>query len=303
MHPVSIAGFRVTSDAIRFIGSGLHRPECVLALPNGSLLVSDTRACVTRINADGSQQLLGTAGGKPNGIAVDNDGSILIANIGLGKVHRLDGAGRESTVFDSFEGAPLGAANFVLADRDDTLWITVSTRRPSVSEAIRENTADGRIFIARNGVLRLVADGLSFANEMRIDAAHEWAYVAETTAGRVSRARLLADGSLGAFEPFGPAPLFEGAYVDGIAFDAQGNLWITELSRNAILVLTPEQSLITVFEDPAGAVILKPTSLAFAGPDLRMVIIGSLKMRRLACFASPVSGLPLQHWGSGSHPI
>jgi sugar lactone lactonase YvrE len=291
-----IADFRLHPDAVSFICNDLQRPESVLARPDGSLLVSDRRGSVTRIDPDGGQQLLGTAGGLPNGIAVDSAGRIVVANIGLGQVHRLDGAGQESILFDSFEGEPLGAANFVLADREDVLWITVSTRLSSPAQAIRERTADGRIFRARDGVLRLVADGLFFANEMRLDRPREWAYVAETTAGRISRAPLMPDGSLGQFRPFGPAPLFDGAYVDGIAFDAEGNLWITELSRNAILVLTPEQRLVTVFDDPAGAVILKPTSLAFSGPDLRTVVVGSLKMQRLARFVSPIAGEPMQHW-------
>lgn len=292
----SLNGFRIAANTIRYIGHDLRRPECVLACPNGDFLVPDLRGTVMRIRPDGCQVLLGDSGGQPNGLAIDADGNIVVANIRHGRVSLLSQDGAESVLFDHFEDKPLGAANFVFTDRDGILWLTVSTRLPSVTEAIEGKVADGCIFQVRDGKLLLMADGLYFANELRIDERGEWLYVAETTAGRISRAPILADGSLGIFRPFGPSPVYEGAYVDGIAFDQEGNLWITELSRNALLVLTPKECLFPIFEDPEGKTLSKPTSIAFAGPDLRTVIVGSLKMQQLATFRSPVPGQPMHHW-------
>jgi sugar lactone lactonase YvrE len=39
-----------------------------------------------------------------------------------------------------------------------------------------------------------------------------------------------------------------------------------------------------------------PTSLCFAGEDLRTVYVGSLAMPRLPTFRAPVPGLPMSHW-------
>ena len=70
----------------------------------------------------------------------------------------------------------------------------------------------------------------------------------------------------------------------------EGNLWVTEITRNAILVIRPDGSAQTVFEDPAGTVLLVPTSITFTGPDRRTALVGSLKATRLASFRSPVPG-------------
>jgi sugar lactone lactonase YvrE len=125
---------------------------------------------------------------------------------------------------------------------------------------------------------------------VRADAQRRHLYVAETAIGAVTRLPLHSDGSLGAPEPFGPRPLFPGAHVDGIVFDAEGNLWVTEITRNAILVIRPDGRAQTVFEDPAGSVLLVPTSITFTGPDRRTALVGSLKATRLASFRSPVPG-------------
>jgi gluconolactonase len=46
----------------------------------------------------------------------------------------------------------------------------------------------------------------------------------------------------------------------------------------------------------AGPRLQFPTSVCFAGPDLRTVHVGSLAMPRLPTFRSPVPGLPMSHW-------
>jgi sugar lactone lactonase YvrE len=109
--------------------------------------------------------------------------------------------------------------------------------------------------------------------------------------------------------------------VDGFTFDAEGNLWVTTVVRNGIGVLTRDGDWHVVREDPredvlaafadklaagtatpedmlatAGPRLQFPTSVCFAGQDLRTVYVGSLAMPRLPTFRSPVPGLPMSHW-------
>jgi gluconolactonase len=87
---VAIKEFRLELSDLTYTGHDLVRPESVLAQPNGMLLTSDGRGGVTRINPDGSQQFLGGLGGnEPNGLAMTDDGSLIVANLGLGKVQKL----------------------------------------------------------------------------------------------------------------------------------------------------------------------------------------------------------------------
>jgi sugar lactone lactonase YvrE len=303
---MSIEGFRLTAADLEPFAYGLARPECVLPDPDGRLWVSDQRGSLSLIDPEGRVHTLGSMGGAPNGFACDPEGFFWIADIEGGRVCRMDRQGRHEVMVDQFEGEPLGAANFVLADASGDLWLTVSTRTRPRSQALVEPVPDGSIYrMRRMGSGRWsapdrFATGFHFTNEIRFDTGRRALYVAETALGRITRLALDAEGSpLGPPEPFGPAPLFPGAHVDGIVFDRAGNLWVTEIRRNALIVITPEGVAQTVFEDPAGKVLNKPTSLCFAGPDLCTVIVGSLVDDHLMRFRSPIPGLEPVHWAWG----
>lgn len=288
-----IADFRLQPGDFRPVGRGLSRPECIVAERDGTLWVSDNRAALTRIDPQGRQTLVGSMGGAPNGFALEADGSFLVANIEQGCFYRQQRDGPHELVLDTWEGAPLGAANFAYRDPQGRMWATVSTRTVPRANAVHAFIPDGFILCRTDGKWQLAADGFCFTNEVRLRGEH--LYVAETARGRV--VRLKANGErLGAIEPYGPDPLFPGAKVDGITFDAAGNLWVTEITRNALVVALPDGKAHTVFEDPAGTTLLMPTSITFAGADLRTALVGSLKMDRLCAFSAPFPGEPPAHW-------
>jgi len=287
--------FILKPEAISWRGNDLARPECVLATRDGTLLCSDNRGGVTRIAADGSQSMVGRMGGAPNGLALERGGTILVANIDDGALYRLHRDGRHETVLDTLDGKKVGAVNFVYRD-GERIWVTVSTRTEPRRQAMEKGIADGYVVLIENGRARIAADGFVFTNEVRVDRARKHLYVAETGKGRIVRLPLAADGTLGKSEVYGPENLFPGARVDGITFDADGNLWVTEVGKNGLYVIAPDRACHKVFEDPEGKVIDFPASLCFAGPDLRTAIIGSTRMKRLAQFRAPVAGEPLSHW-------
>jgi sugar lactone lactonase YvrE len=144
--------------------------------------------------------------------------------------------------------------------------------------------------------------------------------VAETCARRVTRLRVLEDGSLVDREVFGPSD--HGAFIDGIAFDSYGNLWGTHVMTDRIFAITPEGELRIILDDDrnseSGRVLMEAfardeatsqlmlacggtiapwfASVTFGGPDLSTVYIGSLRGSRIPYFRSPVPGLPMVHW-------
>ncbi len=67
------------------------------------------------------------------------------------------------------------------------------------------------------------------------------------------------------------------ATPDGIAFDEEGNLWITLLiEKNALVVLDRSADIHTVVEDPEGIVLGRPTNVSFGGDDMCDLYVGSL---------------------------
>jgi len=336
--PNPLKGFRVDPASIRFIGTELQRPECILAERDGTLWSADARGGVMRIDPDGSQTLITQvsdphfdidadaatsllSGTLPNGLAFASDGDLLISNFGTDRLERMTRDGTTSVLLDRIDGRELGKVNFVLRDRKDRTWITVSTMVNPWSDAIRKDLDDGYIILLDERGARIVADGLHFTNEVRLDAAEEWLYVAETTAKRVSRFRVQPDGSLADREVYGPSSLGTG-FVDGICFDAYGNLWATMIFADRLVAITPDGELLELMEDgnPDGTKALEAAfasgrpvpfetlmgatgticpwlaSVTFGGPDLKTVYLGGLRSTNIPAFDSPVAGLPMVHW-------
>jgi len=333
-----LKGFRVHPSAIRTVGRDLRRPECILAEQDGTLWSADARGGVMRIDPNGTQTLVTQTpdphfdlsasaadslqtGTLPNGLAFASNGDILISNFGTDRLERMTRAGRTTVLLDSLGGAPLGKVNFVLRDRRDRIWVTVSTMVNPWSDAIRSDLADGYLILIDENGARVVADGFHFTNEIRLDAAEEWIYVAETTAKRVTRLRVLSDGTLTDREVFGPPTLGDGL-IDGICFDSYGNLWATMIFADRLVAITPDGELLELLNDgnPSGTEAVERSfatgtpvpfdvlmcsggticpwlaSVTFGGPDLKTVYLGGLRSTNIPAFDSPIAGLPLAHW-------
>jgi gluconolactonase len=331
-----IIGFQVNRNDIFYLGHDLQRPECILAERDGSLWTADARGGVVHIRPDGSQRLIAqqetagfsgavsdeeryTTGTLPNGLAFARTGDIVISNFGTDRLEIMTRSGETRVLVDRLHGEPIGKVNFVLRDSKDRLWITVSTRIRNWMQAISPNVRDGFIALYDKGQLRIVADGFAFTNEIRFDAREEWLYVVETCGRRITRLRVASDGSLSRRETFGPAD--HGAFIDGIAFDAFGNLWGTHVFADRIFAITPEGKLHILLDDGdvaanerldrafardqvtpelllscGGTIAPWFASVTFGGPDLRTVYVGSLRGTRIPYFRSPIPGAPMAHW-------
>lgn len=319
---VPIKEFRLDLSDLSYTGHDLVRPESVLAQPDGTLWTSDGRGGVTRIDPDGNQEFFGGLGGEPNGLAMADDGTMYVANIGTGTIQKMNpSTGQVEEFLTEVDGVPLTCTNFVFLDSKNRLWAAFSTREQIWWPAAAQPRPDGFIVLIDEKRPRIIADGIYFTNEVRLDASEEYLYVAETMKNRIIRFRVQPDGSLTDKEVYGPDGLGLGAAVDGFAFDAGGNIWVTLVIRNGIGIITPEGDYHVVFEDAndallstfeqkiadgtaqpadmaaaAGQTLQFVTSVAFGGPGLRTVYIGSLGMNRLPTFRSPVAGLPMHQW-------
>jgi gluconolactonase len=74
----------------RKIGIGVQRPEDVVVGRDGRVWASDERSACAQLLPDGSLRRVGTAGGTPNGINMDAQGRVIIANFEAGPLQRLD---------------------------------------------------------------------------------------------------------------------------------------------------------------------------------------------------------------------
>ncbi|MFP3981125.1 MAG: SMP-30/gluconolactonase/LRE family protein, partial [Desulfobacterales bacterium] len=203
---------------INTLGSGLARPEGVMALADGTVFTADARGCCGRIRPDGTTGLFGDVGGVPNGICLDRRGNCIIANIGNGRVQSLAPDGKHTDLFAEADGRPVNTPNFPFMDSRDRLWVSNSTAG-DLEAALRQPAADGCVVVMEGGRTRVAADGLYFANGIAVDAEEKYLYVAETTRRAITRFAITSGGALTARETYGPEPLGDLGFPDGIAFD------------------------------------------------------------------------------------
>ena len=313
----------------------------MLAERDGTLWAADLRGGVLQIAVDGSQTVLrpGIGGGPfapepfvpgvipdgtegislPNGLAIDEAGNFLIANFGTRRLEHLGRDGSYRVVLDALEDSSLGQTNFVLRDSRARVWFTVTTRQHPWTRMGRERIADGYVGVIDAGGARIVADNFFGTNEIRFDPNEEWLYVVETPGSRISRLRLQPDLSVADRQVYGPDDL--GGRPDGMTFDAYGNLWITLVSHDRLIALTPEGDVLPIWEDgdpetkarrdraeregcltadlsaaARGRLAPRMASVTFGGEDLSTVYLGSLLGTTLPTFRAPVPGLPMIHW-------
>jgi sugar lactone lactonase YvrE len=319
-------GFSLDFSDLRIVARGLTRPECVLALSDGTLVAAHGGGGYSRIDAHGSVEhtLIRPVGARaylPNGIAVAQDGRVLFADLGkdVGGIFAIDAAGKVEAILDSLDGQPLPPSNFVLVDSEERLWFTVSTRKRPRSEAWNHRVADGFIGVVDARGARIVADGIGYTNEIAFSPDRQWLYVNETYNQRVSRFPLQAGAVLGRKEVMGE---FDGADIpDGLSFDAHGGAWITCIGSNRLVVLRPDGNMQTVLADTDAAFAERLahklregtlsqedmktaghsrlgniSSLAFGGAQLRTAYLGCLLDDCIRAFESPVPGLIPAHW-------
>ena len=68
---------------MRIIAEGLRFPEGPVAMPDGSVILTEIAAGrITRISPDGAKTTVATPGGGPNGLAIGPDGKLYCCNTG-----------------------------------------------------------------------------------------------------------------------------------------------------------------------------------------------------------------------------
>lgn len=325
---------RIPLDALGFVGAGLSRPECLVTHRSGLIFAADWtgEGGVSIVSPDGRVARLLARGRptplRPNGVALEPGGSFLIAHLGAedGGLFRLHADGRVESIVVDVGGDPLPPSNFPLRDSRGRVWLTVSTRMAPRSDDYRPGAASGFIALVENGVARIVADGLGYANECALTQDERHLVVNETFARRLTRFEVGPDGTLSnraTVAKFGP-----GTFPDGVALDAEGCFWVTSIVSNRVIRVRPDGAQSLVMEDADAGhlawveaafrtstmgrphldgvrsrVLRNVSSLAFGGPGLATAHLGCLLDDRIPVFASPVAGARPGHYDVDLGPL
>jgi gluconolactonase len=204
--------------------------------------------------------------GTGNGIVLDSQGDLLVADYVEHKIWRVDRV-TGAFVLHCHEPTMHQPNDLAIAD-DGTLYAS----DPNWSQGT------GRLWrIDRQGIARIAADGMGTTNGLDISPDGKYLAVNESQQRKIWRFEIQKDGSLAAKTLFKEFPDHG---FDGMRYDDQGNLYVTRYGEGTVVVLSPEGEILRRI-DVLGA---RPSNICFGGPDGKTVCVTEVEHGRLIRF-------------------
>ena len=273
---------------ISVLVEGLDHPEGIAWGMDGYAYAGGEAGQVYRIDVDAREvfQLAHIPGGFILGMALDSDHNIYACDSGNHCVQRITKGGAFSTYTTGPSEEPLRFPNYPAFDSSGNLYVS--------------DSGDWR---GDNGCVYKIAPGgegevwgrtlKSFPNGMCIGPREEHLYVVMSlNPPRVVRVNINQDGSAGDVETVVELPQ---TVPDGIAFDSDGNLYISCYRPDRIYRFDTEGTLDILADDFEGTLVAAPTNIAFSGRRLDTLLSASLGRWHISSYNVGATGLPLHY--------
>lgn len=307
-------------DPLEFevLATDLGFPEGPVIQADGSVLAVDIQGGRVVKVYEGRTSVVAEPGGGPNGLALADPHTGVIANNGGflwttvngvtipidhsthtneppgfagGWIERVDlRSGRVTRLFDECQGRPLRGPNDLVFDEAGGLWFT------DHGKGRYESVDRGGLYYAPpdGSPLVCVAYALLGPNGVGLSPDGSEVYVAETFTGRLWAWDLDGPGQVRR-APGALAVRHGGRCVaatpysfDSLAVEADGRIAIGAIG-DGIVTITPDGEEIDVHPIPGDVT----TNIAFGGPDMKTAVITLSRSGRLVRTAWPRAGLPL----------
>jgi gluconolactonase len=280
----------------------LSRPEGPALLPDGSwacVEMGPERGCVTQISADGRTKRVVAKTGRPNGLAVDRQGVLWVAeSMNPPSLLRMTLDGKFEVVLTECEGEPFLFPNDLCFGPDGALYMTDSgipfPEWAGRRDDYRSVPTDGRVYRVDLPARRatLLDRGLRFTNGLVFGPDHSL-YVNETITGDLFRypwkdGKLVARRELVTNVFASDAPDgYRGP--DGMALGRDGRLYVTVFGQGDVTVLETDGALVRRL--PLEGKM--PTNVAFGPPGERRIYVTEQGVGRIEVLDVETEGAPL----------
>jgi gluconolactonase len=256
----------------------------------GLLVTSMSRGLIYRVALDGAEpEVAAETGGGPNGLAPGPGDTVCVAQNGAATIQsrsprpvnagiQLIGVG--GAVEDVLtEGC--GTPNDLAFGPDGLLWFTdPGAARPRVC------TLD-----LDSGRLEVAIEGIPFPNGIAFGIDADVLFVVDSESGEILRYRLEGGAPRGP-EVFASAP----GGPDGIALDADGNLYAALFHADEVAVFDPRGQRVETLSTGAGS---RPTNCCFAGADLTTLVVTAASGGRVLALSGRFRGRSAAPWLDG----
>ncbi len=275
---------------MEMIASGLRFPEGPVAMPDGSIILTEIESgYITRIAPDGSKSKIAETGGGPNGLALGPDGKLYCCNNGGfewqdendflvphgiakdysgGSIQRIDiETGAVETLYKSGDfGCILRGPNDIVFDEHGGFWFTDHGK---VDYEKRIHDVVGIFYAKADGShLEEVIFPSNNPNGIGLSPDGKTLYAAETYTCRLMKFTITAAGKVAPdVGPGGPGiPLYRPAgykFFDSLAMEECGNICVATIGECGISVISPEGELVEFVPTPD----IFTTNICFGGDD------------------------------------
>ena len=276
-------------DAVTYcvggFGEGLDHPECVAWGCDGYAYAGGEGGQLYRIDTNvGSFEEFTNVGSFVGGICQDGNFNVYVCSGGV--VKKVDQSGNVSVYSDGTESTKMLTPNYPAFDSNGNLYV-------SDSGEWGEDT--GRMFkINSDGEAQIWSEDIrSFPNGIALSETGDFLYVVVSlNSPRIERIPILEDGSAGPAELVVELPL---SVPDGIAFDTEGNLYISCYRPDRIYRLSVDGELEILVEDYEGTLMAAPTNIAFCGSRRDDLLSANLGRWHISRYEIDAVGIPINY--------
>ena len=197
------------------------------------------------------------------GVMLNVDGSVLSTGEG-GIMWNNPDTGKSGWLLARLEGKPINGINEMMPDGTGGIYFGTSDIEMVVQSRPTRPTAIYRLTVDRE-VVKL-ADDINFSNGIMLSPDRKSFYCNDTFVGTYAF-DVRPDLTL-----INKRMLLEKVDADGMALDAEGNIWITGFRSNFLTRVQSDGTPLPRVETPAGAV----TQIRFGGLDMRDFYINTV---------------------------
>ncbi len=284
--------------------TGLGAPETPRLHPDGGWLcveMAPPRNGITFVTMDGGSSRQLAPAGCPNGLCIDRDGIVWVADTVPAALLRVGPDAVVETIAVGGDGGEFLLPNdlcfssgglLYMTDSGMTMgdWVLDGAPRPDWQTA----TFDGKLWeIDLAGLkIRAIDDGLRFANGIAFGP-DGYLYVNEMISGDIFRYAVAKGRVTGKRQKFSNilSPDWPGGFrgPDGMAFSRDGRLWCTVYGEGVVAVVSPQGKVVDRIRTAGRA----PTNVAFGPDGQNRIYVTEHELGQIETFDVDASAFPL----------